>query len=118
MLRNFTSKLNKSAKYSKYSTKTLFRSQNFTNFQIISPVLTYAFSAGQVKNQYEKNIPLEKLKINQAVKESCLDLKYEYLTPIQEDSFPLIAEGINTAIMSETGSGKTLAYALPIVNNL
>jgi superfamily II DNA/RNA helicase len=81
--------------------------------------LTYNFcSTSVVNNQYEKNIPIEKLRISKNLKSSCISLNYEYLTPIQENSFPLIAEGINTAIMSETGSGKTLAYCLPIVNHL
>lgn len=76
------------------------------------------FSEEVLKNHYAKNIPIEKLRIDHNLKESCKEMNYDYLTPIQEDSFPLIAEGINTAIMSETGSGKTLAYTLPIVNHL
>lgn len=71
-----------------------------------------------MKNHYEKRIPLEKLKIDSDVKASCIKQNYQYLTPIQEETFPLIAEGINTAILSETGSGKTLAYCLPIIDHM
>ena len=69
-------------------------------------------------NQYEKNIPFDRLKISNYLKTNCKKHKYKYLTPIQEKAFPYILEKQSAAIFAETGSGKTLTYILPIMEEL
>ena len=43
--------------------------------------------------------------------------KYEYTTPIQSISIPLIHQNKNIIAVSETGSGKTLSYIIPCFHN-
>ena len=43
--------------------------------------------------------------------------KYEYPTPIQSISIPLIHKNKNVIAVSETGSGKTLSYIIPCFHN-
>ena len=43
--------------------------------------------------------------------------KYEYPTPIQSISIPLIHQNKNIIAVSETGSGKTLSYIIPCFHN-
>ena len=43
--------------------------------------------------------------------------KYEYPTPIQSISIPLIHQNKNVIAVSETGSGKTLSYIIPCFHN-
>ena len=43
--------------------------------------------------------------------------KYEYPTPIQSISIPLIYQNKNIIAVSETGSGKTLSYIIPCFHN-
>ncbi len=44
------------------------------------------------------------------------ELGFTKLTPIQEQSLPLLLEGKDLIGQSKTGSGKTLAFTLPILN--
>ncbi|MNK15819.1 ATP-dependent RNA helicase DbpA [compost metagenome] len=46
------------------------------------------------------------------------ELGFEKLTPIQEQSIPLLLDGKDLIGQSKTGSGKTAAFALPILNKL
>jgi ATP-independent RNA helicase DbpA len=46
------------------------------------------------------------------------ELGFEHLTPIQEQSIPLLLEGKDLIGQSKTGSGKTVAFALPILQNI
>lgn len=43
---------------------------------------------------------------------------FEELTPIQEATYPLIAEGRDICALAETGSGKTSACAIPLVQKI
>lgn len=58
-------------------------------------------------------LPLQKLspEIQQVIQE----LGYKSLTPIQEQSIPLLLEGKDLIGQSKTGSGKTAAFTLPIL---
>ena len=43
---------------------------------------------------------------------------FEYCTPIQEKSLPLLLKGRDVAGQAQTGTGKTLAFLLGIFNDL
>jgi ATP-independent RNA helicase DbpA len=43
------------------------------------------------------------------------DCGYQQLTPIQEQSIPLLLKGHDVIGQSKTGSGKTLAFSLPLI---
>ena len=43
---------------------------------------------------------------------------FEYCTPIQEQSLPLLLDGKDVAGQAQTGTGKTLAFLLGIFNDL
>ncbi len=46
------------------------------------------------------------------------DVGYAQPTPVQQSSFPLIAEGRDVIMQARTGSGKTAAFALPLLDRL
>ena len=46
------------------------------------------------------------------------ELGYQQMTPIQQQSLPVLLSGQDLLGQSKTGSGKTLAFALPILQNL
>ncbi|NUN11715.1 DEAD/DEAH box helicase [Candidatus Micrarchaeota archaeon] len=43
---------------------------------------------------------------------------FSKLTPVQEQSIPLIKQGKNLLVQSKTGTGKTAAFAMPILESL
>lgn len=45
-------------------------------------------------------------------------VNYSEPTPIQEQTIPLILEGMDVIAQAQTGTGKTAAYALPILQSL
>ncbi|MGB3592297.1 MAG: DEAD/DEAH box helicase [Nonlabens sp.] len=46
------------------------------------------------------------------------DLGFEFMTPIQEQSFPAILSGRDMVGIAQTGTGKTLGYMLPLLHEL
>ncbi len=46
------------------------------------------------------------------------DLGFEYCTPIQAKSLPLLLKGQNVAGQAQTGTGKTIAFLLAIMNDI
>ncbi|KAE9051032.1 DEAD-box ATP-dependent RNA helicase 25 [Phytophthora rubi] len=46
------------------------------------------------------------------------DLKYERLTNVQNETFPLILEGKDVLAKAKTGNGKTIAFLLPVIENM
>ncbi|KAI9995597.1 hypothetical protein PInf_012662 [Phytophthora infestans] len=46
------------------------------------------------------------------------DLKYERLTNVQNETFPLIVEGKDVLAKAKTGNGKTIAFLLPVIENM
>ncbi|MCP4264632.1 MAG: DEAD/DEAH box helicase [Candidatus Brocadiaceae bacterium] len=43
---------------------------------------------------------------------------YEEMTPIQEATYPIIAEGYDLCALAETGSGKTAACVIPLIQKV
>ena len=46
------------------------------------------------------------------------EVGYEYPTPIQAETIPLIAAGHDVLGQAQTATGKTTAFALPLLSNL
>jgi ATP-dependent RNA helicase DeaD len=58
------------------------------------------------------------LSLDEKLKNSLKELGFEELTPIQEQSIPLLTSGFDLVGLAPTGTGKTLAYALPMLNKI
>lgn len=58
------------------------------------------------------------LKLNTPLYNALEDLGFDTPTPIQEESFNVVAAGKDVVGIAQTGTGKTLAYMLPILRNL
>jgi len=63
-------------------------------------------------------VEFSELNIQTPLKNALQDLEFEYLTPIQEQSFPVILSGKNLVGIAQTGTGKTIAYLLPLLKQL
>ena len=63
-------------------------------------------------------IKFEELNISENIKRAIKDMEYEYATPIQSLSMPVILEGKDIIGQSQTGTGKTLAFAIPAIQNV
>jgi ATP-independent RNA helicase DbpA len=57
-------------------------------------------------------------KLPTSLQEVLSELGFTTLTPIQEQSIPLLLEGRDLIGQSQTGSGKTLAFGLPILSQI
>jgi ATP-dependent RNA helicase RhlE len=58
------------------------------------------------------------LNLNTPLYNALEDLGFETPTPIQAESFSVVASGKDVVGIAQTGTGKTLAYMLPILRNL
>ena len=58
------------------------------------------------------------LNLNTPLYNAIEDLGFESPTPIQAESFNIVASGKDVVGIAQTGTGKTLAYMLPILRNL
>lgn len=56
--------------------------------------------------------------LRQPLKNALSRLGFSSMTPIQNDTLPLITEGKNVLAQAATGSGKTLAFSLGILENI
>lgn len=46
------------------------------------------------------------------------DLKFEYMTPVQAETLPLLLSDHDVLAQAKTGTGKTVAFLLPVIQNL
>lgn len=60
----------------------------------------------------------EDLKIKKQLKNAIIDLGFDKLTPIQQESFSPILAGSDFVGIAQTGTGKTFAYLLPVLQDL
>ncbi|BDD04174.1 DEAD/DEAH box helicase [Aureibacter tunicatorum] len=60
----------------------------------------------------------DSLKINKFIKRSLDENGLEEMTPVQEQSIPVLFAGKDLLSIAPTGTGKTLAYILPLVRSL
>jgi ATP-independent RNA helicase DbpA len=58
------------------------------------------------------------LPLREALLNNLVSLNYESMTPIQEQSLPIMLNGEDVIAQAKTGSGKTAAFGLSILNRL
>lgn len=58
------------------------------------------------------------LKLKNLLQQGIEELGFEQMTPVQEESYPVILSGRDMMGIAQTGTGKTLAYLLPLLNEL
>ncbi|TFL04122.1 P-loop containing nucleoside triphosphate hydrolase protein [Pterulicium gracile] len=46
------------------------------------------------------------------------DMKFEYMTPVQSETLPLLFSGRDVLAQAKTGTGKTVAFLLPVIQEL
>jgi len=63
-------------------------------------------------------VTFKDLNLNTPLYNALDDLGFTTPTPIQEESFSVVASGKDVVGIAQTGTGKTLAYMLPILRNL
>jgi ATP-independent RNA helicase DbpA len=59
-----------------------------------------------------------RLKLSQENINNLNSLGFKTMTPIQEQSLPLILDGVDIIAKAKTGSGKTISFGLGVLNNL
>lgn len=63
-------------------------------------------------------IPFHKLGLKPSLLTALTELGYEVPTPIQQETIPILLEGLDLSAQAQTGTGKTAAFALPILSTL
>ncbi|MCP3675177.1 MAG: ATP-dependent RNA helicase RhlB, partial [Gammaproteobacteria bacterium] len=71
-----------------------------------------------MKSAHLSNTRFSDLGMEDLLFKSLSESGFEYCTPIQEQSLPLLLEGRDVAGQAQTGTGKTLAFLLGIFNDL
>ncbi len=60
----------------------------------------------------------EDLNLEPSLMEGLSAMNFQSMTPVQEQSIPLILEGKDIIACAQTGTGKTAAYLLPLLNKM
>lgn len=60
----------------------------------------------------------ENLGLNSKTLQAIADVGYEFPTPIQEKTIPLLLQGRDVIALAQTGSGKTASFILPLLDIL
>ena len=60
----------------------------------------------------------DELDLEEEILDGLYDMNFEEMTPVQEQTIPVILEGHDIIGCAQTGTGKTAAYTLPLLNRL
>lgn len=60
----------------------------------------------------------DELDLEDEILDGLEDMNFHEMTPVQEQTIPLILEGRDLIGCAQTGTGKTAAYTLPLLNRL
>ena len=66
----------------------------------------------------KKRTLFKDLNLSENIMSALEKIGYEEMTPIQEETYPLITSGKDICGLAETGSGKTAACAIPLVQGI
>lgn len=64
------------------------------------------------------SILFKELPIKETIKQALEGLGFEVPTPIQEQSIPLVLDGLDIIGQAQTGTGKTFAFAIPMIEKI
>ncbi len=64
------------------------------------------------------NVTFEETYLNDNILDALYDMRFEEMTPIQEQCIPQILDGRDLIGVAQTGTGKTAAYLLPVLSLL
>lgn len=60
----------------------------------------------------------EELGLHEDILEGIRPMNFDQMTPVQEQTIPVIMEGRDLIGCAQTGTGKTAAYTLPLLERL
>ena len=60
----------------------------------------------------------DELNLEPSLMDGLMAMNFQEMTPVQEQSIPLILEGKDIIACAQTGTGKTAAYLLPLLNRM
>lgn len=60
----------------------------------------------------------EELGLHEDILEGIRPMNFDRMTPVQEQTIPVIMEGRDLIGCAQTGTGKTAAYTLPLLERL
>lgn len=61
---------------------------------------------------------VSELQVSAALKQTLGELGVQTLTPVQQQTLPLLMQGVDVVAQAQTGSGKTFAFAIPAVEQI
>jgi len=69
-----------------------------------------------IEDNYIPKFTINDLSVNEQLKANIFRKGYTQLTPIQDQSIPLIMDGHDLIGIANTGTGKTAAFLIPLIN--
>ena len=63
-------------------------------------------------------VPFSQLNLTPKVERAINEMGFEFATPIQSETIPLIRTGIDVIARSQTGTGKTVAFGIPAIEKI
>ena len=60
----------------------------------------------------------DELGLHEGIMEGIETMNFKEMTPVQEQTIPIILEGKDLIACAQTGTGKTAAYTLPLLDRL
>ena len=61
---------------------------------------------------------VDELGLHEGIMEGIETMNFKEMTPVQEQTIPIILEGKDLIACAQTGTGKTAAYTLPLLDRL
>lgn len=66
----------------------------------------------------EQQLKYSDSEINAYILKAVREMGFEYMTPIQEQSIPVLLEGRDVIGQAQTGTGKTAAFSIPMIQKI
>ena len=72
----------------------------------------------KAKKALDEYMKFDELNLEPSLMDGLSAMNFQDMTPVQEQSIPLILEGKDIIACAQTGTGKTAAYLLPLLNKM
>ena len=89
-----------------------------TSGRTYSPCVPIRPSGGGRTNLTRKKMKFTEIGLHENILEGLETMNFEEMTPVQEQTIPIILEGKDLIGCAQTGTGKTAAYTLPLLDRL